>query len=424
VRLVAIGDELLDGHTRETNGRELIRYLDRLGLRVAELLVVRDSEEELGGLARSRGETPAELTISTGGLGPTLDDRTRGILAQAFGAELVFDEERWARIVERYRALGREPGEESRNQALHPRPGFSLPNGAGTADALGFEERGRLWIALPGVPSEMRHLMEMQVLPLLEKRYGSRSGGRVLSYRTRGLPEALLHERLKPHEDLLRLGEPGFYPHPEGVLFRLRLPPLHQEEEQRRTEEAGRLVRERLGEHLLCESGEDLLSLVSGKLRQRCLTLGLAESCTGGLLALQITDLPGSSEVFRGGLVAYSNAIKSGLLGVPEELLAEAGAVSADCVGQMARGARDLLGCDLALSVSGIAGPGGGTPDKPVGTVWLGLALPGETQVRLLNLPGNREQIRLRAAGRAWLWLYEILTRVVDPPAGQEKNGE
>lgn len=407
-----IGDELVDGHTPDSNSREIARALDGLGLRVREIRLVRDRAEALRAEAAALLD-PAqelELVISTGGLGPTLDDRTRQALAEAFDAQLVFDEERWAELTAWFRERGREPSTLQRGQALHPVPGGQLRNLVGTASGLVFQPAGRLWIALPGVPSEMRHLLETGVLPLLERRWGLRPRGRVLAFRSRRLPESDLSQRLEPLADLEALGEVGFYPGADGVLVRLRLPALPAPEQDRREAELRRLVRGRLGTFLLHEGGEPLVDLVFARLKERGQRLALAESCTGGWLARELTNLPGASLVFPGGVVAYANEVKEKLLAVPHALLEEYGAVSAACVAVMARNLRHGLGTDWALAVSGIAGPEGGTPDKPVGTVWLGLDGPGgRSSTRLLNLRGNREQIRRRAAGQAWAWLLEHL---------------
>jgi nicotinamide-nucleotide amidase len=412
IRLVAIGDELVDGHTRESNGREIVAALEGLGLRVREIRLVRD---QAGAIAAEAAELldPArglDLVISTGGLGPTLDDRTRSTLAEAFGAELIFDEERWRELVAWFRARGREPADMQRCQALHPSPGGHLRNELGTASGLLFERDGRLWIALPGVPGEMRHLLETGVLPLLERRFGARPRGRVLAFRSRRLPEADLSQRLEPLADLEALGEVGFYPMADGVLLRLRLP-AGPAAELERTEAAARaLVRARLGEFLLAEDGRPVVELVFARLRERGQRLALAESCTGGGLARELTELPGASTVFLGGVVAYANRAKEELLGVPAALLETHGAVSAQVAAAMAAGVRHRLRADWGLAVTGIAGPEGGTVEKPVGTVWLGLhGSGGITATCLLNLRGNREQIRRRAAGQAWAWLLEHL---------------
>jgi len=411
IRLVAIGDELVDGHTQDSNSREIVQGLESLGLRVKDIRLVRDTEEDLAreAAALMAGEGGLELVISTGGLGPTVDDRTRSTLAKAFGAQLVFDEERWQWLEAWFQARGRAIGPMQRCQALHPQPGFALPNEVGTASGLVFQPAGRLWIALPGVPSEMRHLLVTGVLPLVEHHLGSRPRGRVLAFRTRRLPESELSLRLEPLADLQALGEVGFYPNADGVLLRLRLPSATQGELDRREDLARTLVRQRLGGGLLTDNGRPLVELVMEELRRRGQRLTLAESCTGGWLARELTELPGASTVFSGGVVAYGNEVKVRLLGVPALLLEEHGAVSEACAGAMALGARGRLESDWALAVTGIAGPGGGTAEKPVGTVWLGLAGPRGVKVSRLDLRGNREQIRRRAAGQAWLWLWEAL---------------
>jgi nicotinamide-nucleotide amidase len=415
-RIVAIGDELLDGFTLDTNSRQISQDLQSLGFRISGISLIRDKEAALREqfeIAENSDSAHRTITISTGGLGPTIDDRTKHILAELFSVKLVFDESRWIELLDFFEKRGRRAAPENRNQALMPSPGLNLRNGIGTANGLVFESAQQLWIALPGVPSEMAHLMQKQVLPLLEKRLASNPRRtKVLSFRSRRLPEATLHGMLEPLDDLTRIAEIGFYPNPDGVLLRLRIPPLKGSQQIDRENKLKTIVRQRLGEHLLCESGAPLVELVFAELKKKGLSLGLAESCTGGLLARQITDLNGASEVFKGGIVAYHNQLKINQLSVDESILDEFGAVSSQCVIQMSSGLQKNIGCDIALSVSGVAGPGGGTPDKPVGTVWLGMSTKDSNEARLLKLAGSREQIRKRAAGQAWVWLYEVLSEM------------
>lgn len=413
LRIVAIGDELLDGHSLDTNTRELAIFLADAGLDLVDARLIHDREDvirrEVADLLAE--ESPCRIVISTGGLGPTIDDRTRQVLAEAFGTELRYSEERWQELLAWFRDRGRKPNESNRSQALHPVPGGFLHNRIGTANGLIFEQGDRLWVALPGVPSEMRHLMQTGLADLLRKRFPGAARSTVLSFRSRRLPEADMHRLLEPLEDLTSLAEAGFYPSPDGVMLRLKVPPLEDQERQRREQRLRDLVRDRLGQRLLCEGSEAMVRKVFTELDQQGLRLGLAESCTGGWMARELTDIPGSSRVFPGGFVIYENESKVRLLGVSAELLASEGAVSAACVRELAAGARERLNADWALAVSGIAGPGGGSSAKPVGTVWLGVTGPdGVAEQQLLNLRGNREQIRRRAAGQAWVWLYEHLT--------------
>ncbi len=419
LRVVAIGDELLEGHTLDTNTRELVQALRELGLTVDHARTVRDRETDLLELARWHG-----LTISTGGLGPTRDDRTRQILADAFGVQLVEDPERWQQIVEWFARFGRLPGELEHSQALRPVPGESLRNEVGTANGLVFEEESRTWIALPGVPGEMRHLLQERLLPWLRERYALPEPGRTLNFRSRRIGEAVLHERLQPLADLEALAELGFYPHPDGVILRAKLPALPLMEVERRVTQIRELVRARLGDHLLLEDGEGLHLVLHRLLKEAGARVAVAESCTGGLLASLLTEMAGSSESLLGGVVAYANEIKECVLGVSPQTLEQHGAVSAECVKKMAAGVRKLYHADLSLSVSGVAGPGGGTEEKPVGTVWLGLdvsprlaqwlhqqglRVPQTPCARLERLPGNRQQVRRRSAGRALAFGVEVL---------------
>ena len=419
LRIVAIGDELLEGHTLDTNTQELVCGLSRLGLVVDHAITVRDREEELSRLAAWPG-----LTISTGGLGPTCDDRTREALANAFGARLVEDEIRWQQIVQWFARMGRTPGELERSQALRPEPGESLRNDLGTANALVFCKGQQVWIALPGVPGEMRHLLHERLLPWLQQRYALSEPGACLNFRSRRIPEAVLHERLQPLSDLAELAELGFYPHPDGVILRAKFTAAPKEESARRVSRLRELVRARMGEHLLVESGDPMHRVLHRLLLEFDIKIAVAESCTGGLLAGLLTEDAGSSASFLGGVVAYENRIKQELLGVSARTLQSEGAVSAACVREMATGVRELYQSDLSLSVSGIAGPGGGTKEKPVGTIWLGLDVsprlrellrerglpqPDAPLARLERMPGDRGQLRRRSAGRALAFAVELL---------------
>ncbi|MCA9783100.1 MAG: nicotinamide-nucleotide amidohydrolase family protein [Candidatus Cloacimonetes bacterium] len=412
LRIVCIGDELLNGLRRDTNSAELLALLSGLGLAVEEIRIVPDLPERVTALALE----PGWFTIGTGGLGPTVDDRSREALAVAFGARLEHDAEHRARFQARLAAAGRDPRTAAPGQSQHPVPGATFPNPVGSADGLLFHAPvsapDRVWLALPGVPSEMRALMHEQVLPWLRTMVSGGQRGQALYTRVWKLPEQEVSRRLEPLEDFAEFGDPGFYPGPEGVLVRLQAPADASAE---LLERGRRLLRERLAGHVLHEGPENLPTLLLAELSRRGQTVAVAESCTGGLLAAALTSLPGSSRIFPGAVVAYSNPQKQRWLGVSDAILEHDGAVSAACVEAMATGVIRETGAHWGLSVSGIAGPEGGSADKPVGTVWLGLAGP-DVGVRSmgLRLGGNREQVRARAVGQALAWLFRCLTQGVE----------
>jgi nicotinamide-nucleotide amidase len=322
----------------------------------------------------------------------------------------------WQALVERFARMGRTPASSNRSQAEVPRGAAVLPNRWGTAPGLWLEGRLGLTIMLPGVPGEMRKLLEHEVVP----RLAARSDGAVIRsrvVRTTGRPESSLAERLGEIEPAIAPLTLAYLPGYDGVDLRLsawRLPPA---EADARLAAAADLLRQRAGDHAYGEGDDDLAALVLERARARHLSLGTAESCTGGLIAARLTAVPGSSEVFIGAVVSYANELKTGLLDVDERLIAADGAVSESVARAMARGACRRLGVDLAVAVTGIAGPGGGTASKPVGTVWLALAHGTDVQARRLQLPGDRHNVRVRSAQAAlemlWRWLAPPPARAV-----------
>jgi nicotinamide-nucleotide amidase len=417
-RIVCIGDELLSGLRRDTNSQELVERLVPLGIPIREIRLVPDDPDTIAALAAE----PGWFTLGTGGLGPTVDDRSREVLARAFEARLEHDPAHRARFQARLAANGRDPESAHPGQSLHPVPGLNFPNPVGSADGLLFHQacdhqdpdRRRVWLALPGVPSEMRALMDEQVLPWLSRTVVAPDRPAPVYARVWRLPEQEVARRLAPLEDFRHCDEPGFYPGPEGVLVRFQPRPGSGDAGQRETR---RLLEERLAGYILLRDARNLADWLLDHLGGRGERLAVAESCTGGLLAGALTRVPGSSAVFAGGMVTYSNALKEHWLEVPGDLLLEHGAVSGPCVEAMARRVREAADTQWSLAVSGIAGPGGGSPEKPLGTVWLGLSGPMGERSRLFRLGGNREQVRSRAVGMALAWLCRTLQET-DPGAG------
>jgi PncC family amidohydrolase len=261
---------------------------------------------------------------------------------------------------------------------------------------------------LPGVPLEMRRLLQHEVVPRLAAR-ASNSVIRSLQVRTTGVPESTLAERMGDVEREIAPLTLAYLPGLEGVDLRLSAWGLTSDEADRRLRAAADLLRSRAGQSVYGEDENDLAALVLEEARAQKLRLALAESCTGGLLGARLTEIPGSSEVFVGGVIAYDNAVKLEMLGVPPTLLTEHGAVSEPVARAMAEGVAQRFGTPAALSVTGIAGPGGGTPEKPVGTVWIGCVVQGGAETRRLLLPGTRHEIRARAAQAALFTLYRRL---------------
>jgi nicotinamide-nucleotide amidase len=408
IELVTIGTELLLGLTLDTNAAEIARALASKGVRVTRRASVADRPDEIrAAVSEALQRTGAVLT--TGGLGPTRDDITKKVVADLFAAPLEFDETVWTNLVERFARLERKPAESNRSQAEVPRGATVLNNRWGTAPGLWLEGAPGLVIMLPGVPQEMRRLMEHEVLPRLAVRAGD-SVIRSLVVRTTGIPESALAERIGEIEKEIAPLTLAYLPGLDGVDLRLSAWDIPAPEADRQLQAAAEQLRSRAGENAYGEGEIDLAALVLEEARSRSIRLAVAESCTGGLLGARLTEVPGSSDVFVGGVIAYDNAVKQELLGVSAAVLSKDGAVSDAAARAMAEGAARRFGVAAAVSITGIAGPAGGTADKPVGTVWIGCTVNEATQGRRLLFPGNRHEIRARAAQAALLLLYRQMT--------------
>jgi nicotinamide-nucleotide amidase len=415
LELVTIGTELLLGFTVDTNGAEIARALAAEGVRVVRRTAVADRPADIrDAVDAALRRTGAVLT--TGGLGPTRDDITKRAVAEMFGLALEFDQAVWADVLARFARLRRTPVANNRSQAEVPAGATVLRNRWGTAPGLWLEapyaessQGGTgLVIMLPGIPFEMRMLLQHEVVP----RLAGRSNGAVirsLSLRATGVPESTLAERMGEIEREIAPLTLAYLPGLEGVDLRLSAWELAPDEAEQRLRTAADLIRSRADEFIYGEGDADLAALVLERARAKGLRLGAAESCTGGLVGGRLTEVPGSSDVFMGAVVCYHNDLKTSLLGVPSELIAAEGAVSEAVARAMAAGAVARLSVDAAVAVTGIAGPGGGTEAKPVGTIWLAVALGEAVQARHLLLAGSRHDIRARAAQAALSLLYRHL---------------
>ena len=407
LELVTIGNELLLGFTVDTNGAEIARTLSALGIDIVRRTAVPDRSEDIAAaVADALRRTGAVLT--TGGLGPTRDDVSKKAIADLYGVPLEFDDTVWSDIVARFARLKRVPAVSNRGQAEVPRGATVLRNKWGTAPGLWLEGPIGLTVMLPGVPTEMRKLLEFEVAPRLAARV-SGAVVRSLLVRTTAIPESTLAERMGPIEREIAPLTLAYLPGIDGVDLRFTAWGMDPIEADRRLRSAADLARGRAGEHGYGEGDTDLAAVVLERARRAGLSLGTAESCTGGLVGGRITGVPGSSDIFAGGVVCYSDRLKTDLLGVSPALLAEHGAVSEAVARAMAEGARSRLRVDVAVSVTGIAGPSGGTEEKPVGTVWFAVVSPGETESRRIIFPGSRREIRERAAQTALFLVNRML---------------
>ncbi len=412
VEVVTIGSELLLGQIVDTNAAELARALAGAGAEVVRHLSVADRPEAIrAAVSEALGRTG--FVITTGGLGPTRDDMTKREVAALFGKALEIDQGVLRSLEERFRRLGRTMPAINRTQAEVPAGATVLPNPRGTAPGLWVEEHGRVVVMLPGVPSEMRGLLAEEVLPRITRRdLGSVVRSR--SVRTTGIAESALAERVGAIEEDIAPLTLAYLPSTDGVELRVTAWSLRQEDATRRLDAAAAMLRERAGDHYYGDDGVDLAAVVLQQLRARRARLVIAESCTGGLLGARITSIPGASDVFIGGVIAYDNVVKSGTLDVPPELLERYGAVSEQVVTAMAEGVQRQFAVDAALAITGIAGPTGGTPEKPVGTVWHAVRFGTRTKALRRVFPGDRGEIRARAAQTALDLMRRLLA---EPPA-------
>ena len=403
IEILTVGDELLLGFTIDTNAAYLARALAEIGVEVVHRTTVGDDAVRIAHAVKVALERTGAV-ITTGGLGPTSDDRTRPAIAKLFGRELVRDDAIVAQIRERFwRMSSAKMPETNIVQAMVPVGARVLENRHGTAPALFLEDDSGRWVVmLPGVPREMRGLTNDTIIPLLRERIGAASTAVVSrTIRTTGIGESALAERLGD----LAGGVDGlplaYLPGWAGADLRLTSNQLPADAAALALDAAAQKLREVVGEFAYGEGDDDLAELVLARCRERGLTIATAESCTGGLLGARITAIPGSSDVYQGGVVAYDNSVKTKLLAVRDVSLREHGAVSEQVAREMAEGCARALGTDIGIGITGIAGPGGDTPDKPVGTVWIVVTGVGETRTLGRVYVGDREEIRLRATQAA-----------------------
>ncbi len=399
LEVLTIGTELLLGYTVDTNAADLGRALAAAGAEITRRTTVADRPEAIrAGVAEALDRTG--FVITTGGLGPTRDDMTKTVVAELLGKRLVLDEHLLASIEARFQRMGRPMPAINRTQAEIPEDATTLPNPRGTAPGLWVEDaRGRVVVLLPGVPREMRGLLVEEVLPRIVARQG---GARrvVLSrtLRTTGVSESALAERVGPIEPEIAPLTLAYLPSVQGVDLRVTAWGLEPGDAAARLAVVVERLTAAVGEHAYGEDDADLAAVLLDALRKGRHRLGVAESCTGGMLGERITNIPGASDTFIGGVVAYADVIKTAALKVPLETLEAYGAVSEETARAMAEGAQRLFSADCSIAVTGIAGPGGGTPEKPVGTVWLAARVHTNTRALTRVLPGDRDDVRRRAA--------------------------
>lgn len=408
VHIINIGDELLIGQVVNTNAAWMSQQLTAIGLNVTRVITIADQKEAIVTQLQESLEI-ADVLLITGGLGPTKDDITKHTLCEFFHSELVEDEESLRNIERIFKGRGYPMTATNRMQAQVPACCKVIVNEVGTAPCMWFEQEGKVIVSMPGVPSEMKFLMENGILPRLQKRNPDHSIV-MKNLLTQGIGESFLSDMLEPWETALP-------PHfslaylPQHGMLRLRLTAQgnnHEQLEKEMENEIATLYK-LAGKYIMGEDMENLQAIAASWLMQYGKTLGSAESCTGGSIASRITAMAGASTYYKGGVVAYSNELKEKILGVSHSTLAEHGAVSEETVREMANGMRQLSGADYAVATTGIAGPGGGSPEKPVGTVWIGISSAQQTVAKLLKLSDQRANVIERTCNQVFSELIQII---------------
>lgn len=415
IELLTIGNELLLGQTVDTNAAELARELSAAGLRVTWRSTVGDNGGDIAGAVREALDRTGAV-VMTGGLGPTSDDITKVAVARLLGLPVAFSDEVWGHVLERFRHFGREPSVSNRSQAEVPLGAIVLRNRWGTAPGLWIDipnpQHGFV-VMLPGVPLEMRMLLEHELLPRLR----ARADGTVVrsrTLRTTGIAESTLAEEIGAIEPEIAPLTLAYLPGAEGVDLRVTAWTLSATEADSRLTAAIGQLRLRIHGADYGEDHVDLAEVVLDAARRRGLTLAVAESCTGGMVGGRLTAVPGASDAFLGGVVAYADLIKERALDVPHALLKAEGAVSESVARAMAEGVRRNFQADMSVSVTGIAGPSGGTETKPVGTVWFATTAAGGTHSVKRVFGGSRGDIRARACQYALRLLLDRLDGQAD----------
>jgi competence/damage-inducible protein CinA-like protein len=411
ISTLSVGDELICGQVTDTNSGTIASLLLAEGLRIQRHLAVGDNEPDIIGALDDLGRVSDSIII-TGGLGPTVDDMTSRAAARATGRRLVIHEEAFSHVrmmSGKLESLIACPLNDK--QAMIPTKSALITNPNGTACGFHLMHNGCFMFFLPGVPAEMVVMLRNSVIPFILERVPRKRVIRTISLNLFGPCEAEVDELLsgiaRPEQGLT-LGICVTFP---WMKVTVRAEADNAEAATSLLMPAVRTVQERLKEYCFSSGDSGMDDAVAELFRDRCLTLSLAESCSGGLIAKRITDIPGSSRYFCEGVVTYSNDAKMRLLGVPSELLESCGAVSSECASAMAKGVRLASGSDLGLAVTGIAGPDGGSEDKPVGTVFISLAAPDGCWTKRFQFGGNRDEIRTLTAWTALDWLRRYLLK-------------
>lgn len=397
--IIATGTELLSGNVLDTNSLYLSDELMLVGIETAFKTIVGDDEKDMEKALRTAMER-ADVVIVTGGIGPTEDDITRKVISKIVKKRLVLNEDALKAIHARFTSKGKQYINANDRQALIPAGARLLLNPVGIAPGFFIDDEGPFIAVLPGVPQELRAMFSTELRPVLDERFGNRTFIQRRILRTCDTSESAINQAI---QDIVRRGAPtiGLTAKETGVDIRIIARGISADQSQAIVEKTEAAIRGKLGDAVYGVDGMEIEEVVGALLKQRRLKLAIAESCTGGLIGKKITNIAGSSEYFDRGAVVYSNLAKTEMLGVPQELIDKHGAVSSETAAAMAQGIRQAAHTDLGLSVTGIAGPDGGTEKKPVGLVYIALATAQGVKTKEHRIFGDREQVRARAAQMA-----------------------
>ncbi|MBI4548987.1 MAG: competence/damage-inducible protein A [Ignavibacteriae bacterium] len=393
--IITIGDELLIGQVINTNAAYISERLNSVGVEVIRIVTIGDDEAEILHSLQEYSKK-YDVIVMTGGLGPTHDDITKKALCKFFQTELVSSQEARAHIEQFLRQRNYPWSEAAEEQTLIPRGSIVIPNKLGTASGLLFEQDRKYVIAMPGVPYEMEAMVEEVVVPYFKQK----AGAKVILHRTlktTGIPESQLAKRLENLTELLKDCKLAFLPSTSGVNLRITVIESDRKTAEQKINTIEARIREKAEKYIYGVDSETLEEIVGKLLKSRKLKIAIAESCTGGLLADRITNVPGSSQYLDRAIVTYSNQSKIELLDVPKDLIEQHGAVSQEVAEAMASGIRKISNTDIGISTTGIAGPTGGTPEKPIGLVWIGYSDENQTLALKFHFGDGRRQIKERA---------------------------
>lgn len=413
VSMIVIGDEILNGRTTDLNGTWLSKFLFKKGLQLKSLRFIRDNHEEINA-ALTASLSESDIVITSGGIGPTLDDKTKNTLASYFGKKIVENHDVASIVTNNYIRFGRTWTKESNHYHFFPEDFVATPNPKGLAPGITYycPNSNKLIMAGPGVPREFTEIVEVEFFSLIKKHFQSRLQENYQTViRTTGVPEEKIFFELCPTlwSDLEVFGKVSSLPHTIGIDIVVSYNGNESTHLEKQTKIKELIANTPLANQVWQYGSTPINELVLKKALDKKITFGFAESCTGGLTSSKITDLPGSSAVFYGGVISYDNSIKENVLKVKSETLKKVGAVSVEVAEEMAIGLRDLLKCDYAVSITGIAGPGGGTTEKPKGLVAIGFAGPNKSGARLFHFPGDRIRLKDRFSDMALLTMLELM---------------